>query len=214
MEEFERISKNIAKAIKEADITYEELSRRTGIARSALHRYATGQTDKLPIDRVIKIAIAVGKSPAFIMGWTDDDSNNIKADNIYPLEKKSFPLLGEIACGEPIMAAEKFELYVKAGTDVQADFCLRCKGDSMVGARINDGDIVFIRKQPMVENGEIAAVIIDDEATLKRVYYDEANSKIVLQAENSHYAPLVYVAEELNQIRILGKAVAFQSDVK
>jgi repressor LexA len=135
-------------------------------------------------------------------------------DNLYSIEKKSFPLLGEIACGEPIMADEEFELYVKAGTDVQADFCLRCKGDSMTGARIQDGDIVFIRKQPMVENGEIAAVIIDDEATLKRVYYDDKNSKIVLQAENPHYAPLVYVNDELNQVRILGKAVAFQSDVK
>ena len=84
----------------------------------------------------------------------------------------------------------------------------------MINARILDGDIVFIREQPMVENGEIAAVIIDDEATLKRVYYYQDEGKLVLQAENPSFAPLVYVGEELNTIRILGKAVAFQSDVK
>ena len=98
--------------------------------------------------------------------------------------------------------------------DIDADFCLRAKGDSMIGARIMDGDIVFIRNQPMVDNGEIAAVIIDDEATLKRVYYDRDAGKLMLVPENPKYSPLMYVGEELNNIRILGKAVAFQSDVK
>ena len=67
------------------------------------------------------------------------------------------------------MANEEKELYVEAGANIHADFCLKAKGDSMIGARIYDGDIVFIRKQEMVNNGEIAAVMIDDEATLKRV---------------------------------------------
>lgn len=84
----------------------------------------------------------------------------------------------------------------------------------MINARIYDGDIVFIRKQPIVENGEIAAVIVGDEATLKRVFFYPEKSKLVLNAENSKYEPLVYVGDELNQIRIIGKAVAFQSDVK
>ena len=84
----------------------------------------------------------------------------------------------------------------------------------MVDARIYDGDLVFIRQQNMVENGEIAAVLIEDEATLKRVYYDEKNATITLVAANSKYAPFVYHGEELNNIKILGKAVAFQSIVK
>ena len=87
----------------------------------------------------------------------------------------------------------------------------------MINARIYDGDIVFIRKQPSVENGEIAAVLIDDmadvaETTLKRVYiYD---NKIILSAENTNYEPFVYVGEEMNNVRIVGKAVAFLSTVK
>ena len=96
--------------------------------------------------------------------------------------------------------------------NVHADFCLRCNGDSMVGARIKDGDVVFIRQQPEVENGEIAAVIIDDEATLKRVYLSA--DKIILQPENPRYEPFVFVGEELSQIRIIGKAVAFISWVE
>ena len=86
--------------------------------------------------------------------------------------------------------------------------------DSMIGARIQDGDIVFIHKQEMVDDGEIAAVLIDDEATLKRVYYDQENGILQLFAENPQYKTMRFTGEELDHIRILGKAVAFQSDVK
>ena len=127
------------------------------------------------------------------------------------------PLIGTIACGTPILAGENVEREVLLPENVSADFCLRCKGDSMINARIYDGDIVFIRKQPSVENGEIAAVLIDDmadvaEATLKRVYVYE--NKIILSAENTNYEPFVYVGEEMNNVRIVGKAVAFLSAVK
>ena len=121
--------------------------------------------------------------------------------------------MGEIACGQPILTNEEHETYVEASADIQADFCLRAKGDSMTGARILDGDIVFIKEQPMVNNGEIAAVIVDNEATLKRVYYYPERQKLVLNPENPKYEPLVYVGEELNTVRILGKAVCFMSNL-
>lgn len=104
------------------------------------------------------------------------------------------------------------EACVEAGANIRADFCLRVKGDSMINARICDGDIVFIKKQPDVNDGEIAAVLIGNEATLKRVY--KKKNEIILVAENPAYKPLVYKNEELNEIRILGKAIAFQSDIK
>ena len=131
--------------------------------------------------------------------------------NLRPIQLKRFPLLGEIACGEPIFAQEDRETFLIADAEIAADFCLLARGDSMIGARIYDGDAVFIRSQPMVENGEIAAVIIDDEATLKRVYYDRAHARLQLVPENPAYSPLVYVGEELDNIRILGKAVGFMS---
>lgn len=85
--------------------------------------------------------------------------------NIRPISTQSLPMLGSIACGEPVLMSMDRKSYVQLGTEVKADFCLTAKGDSMINARIHDGDIVFIRKQDMVENGEIAAVAIDDEAT-------------------------------------------------
>ena len=123
------------------------------------------------------------------------------------------PIVGEIACGEPIYADEEHESFAAADSSLDANFCLRARGDSMTGARIYDGDIVFIRSQDSVDNGEIAAVIINDEATLKRVYYYPEDEKLILSPENPRYAPLVYIKEELNSIKILGKAVAFQSTI-
>lgn len=134
--------------------------------------------------------------------------------DILPIKRHRIPLLGSIAAGEPIYADEDRESYVECGTDIKADFCLKVRGDSMTGARIHDGDIVFVRTQEMVNNGEIAAVCIDDEATLKRVHYDREKNILTLMSENSAYQPLVYVNGTLDQVRILGKAIAFQSDIK
>lgn len=138
-------------------------------------------------------------------------ADTIDFDNILPIQPRRFPMLGEIACGEPIWADENKEHYVMADMDIQADFCLRAKGDSMINARIHDGDIVFIKQAEIVNNGEIAAVIIDNEATLKRVYYYPEKNKLVLNPENPKYEPLVYLNEELETIRILGRAVYFMS---
>ena len=125
---------------------------------------------------------------------------------------KKVPRLGTIACGKPIFANEEHGEFDTLPIEIKCDFTLVCKGDSMINARIYDGDIVAIKAQPTVENGEIAAVIIEDEATLKRVY--QIGDTLILQAENPSFADLQYHGEELNQIRILGKAVYFLSQVR
>lgn len=131
-------------------------------------------------------------------------------ENIIPFPNtKTVPLLGTIACGEPILAVENIEGDVAMPEHVHADFALKAKGDSMTDARINDGDIVYIRMQPIVQNGEIAAVLIDNEATLKRFY--QKGDTVTLMPCNNKYAPFTYTGEELNDIRILGKAVGFTS---
>ena len=117
------------------------------------------------------------------------------------------PILGSIACGAPILAQEHIDGYTGVPDFIHADFALVCRGDSMVGARIFDGDLVYIRQQDTVENGEIAAVLIDGEATLKRVRYSQ--DSVCLQPENPMYRPLILWGEEMNSLRILGKAVAF-----
>lgn len=132
--------------------------------------------------------------------------------NIRPIGTQRFPVLGSVACGEPVYMDEQRELYVDSTISVQADFVLIAKGDSMINARIHDGDIVFIHKQDIVENGEIAVVAIDDEATLKRFY--KYADMVVLRAENPAYKDFIFTPEDHKDVRILGKAVAFQSDVK
>lgn len=123
--------------------------------------------------------------------------------NLKPVAIQRLPMLGNISAGKPIFADEEHEFMVES--DIKADFCLRVQGDSMVGAGIFNGDIVFIRQQPTVNNGEIAAVLIDDEATLKRVY--KTNNLISLIAENPAYPPIIYKANDGHDILILGKAV-------
>ncbi len=100
-----------------------------------------------------------------------DDIDLYKYDNILPITTQKIPFLGSVACGQPIYAEEDKESYIVLGTNIKADFCLRAQGDSMIDARIHDGDIVYVRKQEAVDNGEVAVVLIGDEATLKRVYY-------------------------------------------
>lgn len=122
------------------------------------------------------------------------------------------PLIGSIACGAPILAEEHIEDYVDTPAHIHADFALTCKGDSMINARIFDGDVVYIRQQETVDNGQIAAVLIDGEATLKRVRLFEDH--ISLEPENPQYRPIVLWGEDMNTVRILGKAVAFTSTVR
>lgn len=213
------ITENIKNAIDEKKLSYSELSKSTGIPKSTLQRYATGTTKKIPIIAINKIEAALGVKKGTLMGWDSSSvsqSNGTSSlfdtyDDIVPIKTKKIPLLGEIACGEPIVANREYEVYVDATINIHADYAVKARGDSMINARIFDGDIVFIREQPDVEDGEIAAVIIEDEITLKRVYKEE--NRLELKAENPRIKPLIYRGEELNHIRILGKAIAFQSDI-
>lgn len=186
-----------------------------GVSPATVYRYENGDIEKVPGDRLGPIANALQTTPAFLMGWEVEgamDSMKLPT-NIMPMpEMRKIPLLGTIACGEPILAVENIEEYVSIPKDLAGDFALKCKGDSMINARIFDGDIVYIRQQDTVENGEIAAVLIDNEATLKR--FKRLPDRIILSPENPMYDPLVYRNEEMNNVHILGKAVAFTSAVR
>lgn len=194
---------------KSKGMTLDELAELIGTSKQTIHRYENGIITNVPPEKVESLANALGTTPGELMGW--DTEPAIAYENVTPMSVKRLPVLGDIACGMPIYADEKHESFVSVSDKFDADFCLTARGDSMIGARIYDGDIVFIRSQSAVENGEIAAVILGDEATLKRVYYYPNEKKLVLSPENPRYAPLVYVGRELENVKIIGKAVAFQS---
>lgn len=194
---------------KQAGLTLDELAERVGTSKQTIHRYENGIITNVPPRKIESLASALGTTPQELMGWDDEPTADYK--NVMPVSVKQLPVLGDIACGMPIYAEERHESFVSVAEGLDADFCLKAHGDSMVGARIFDGDVVFIRSQSTVENGEIAAVILGDEATLKRVYYYPNEGKLVLSPENPRYAPLVFVGRELENVKIIGKAVAFQS---
>lgn len=205
-----RINKALAiRGMKQVD-----LSEKTGIPKSAISQYCSGAF-KPKQKRLFLIAEALDVDEAWLMGLDVpmERGASSRIPNIIPMpESRKVPLLGAIACGSPILAEENIEEYIDIPKELAGDFALICRGDSMINARIFDGDIVYIRQQDSVDNGEIAAVLIDNEATLKRVrLFDD---HIVLEPENPMYKPLAYWYEEMNTIRILGKAVAFTSAVR
>lgn len=202
-----------------ANETLEQIATLTKVNKSTVLRWENGETDRIKITTIHTLAKHFDVNPAWLMGANvsmhENQTSNIdlsSTDNIVPFPNmKKVPLLGTIACGEPITAEENIETYLNMPEGVKGTFALRCKGDSMINARIFDGDIVFIREQPDVENGEIAAILIDNEATLKRVYKYE--NRIELRAENPTFQPLSFEGEQLVDIRILGKAVGFLSTI-
>ena len=199
----------LALVMAEKNMRAAELSRRTGISKPRLSQYLSGVY--IPkADAICSIAQALGINEGYLLGTSDSSLPEKNEDTRF----KALPLVGEIACGTPVFANEEDSGLVITNIDTDADFCLIAKGDSMKDARICNGDTVFIKKTDVVSNGEIAAVVINDEATLKRVYYYPESEKLMLIPENNNYEPLVFVGEDLEKIHIIGKAVAFKSDIK
>lgn len=191
-------------------MTQKEVADKIGVKSQAIHKYETGVVVNLKRSTIEKLAQIFDVSPLYIMGLENSVSaysNMESAPAFYTV-----PIIGSIACGTPIEAIEDKSGEVQVDKRYKVDFALICKGDSMINARIFDGDVVYIRAQPDVENGEIAAVLIENEATLKRVY--KYPNRIELRPENPTFPVLNYEVDELKEIRIIGKAIAFSSEIR
>ena len=211
------LAERIRSLRKERGMSLEVLAEAVGVSRQTIFRYETGAITNIPSEKVEAMAKALGTTPARLMGWEDESDfstfNSIKAEPFSAVATKSLPVLGNVACGEPIFASEERKHFVRGSASIGADFCLTAKGDSMINARIFDGDLLFVRKQESVDDGEIAVVLIDDEATVKRVYYNREDSILTLMPENPIYKPMRFSGRELERIRILGKVVSGQYKV-
>ena len=194
-----------------------DLSKKTKVAEGTISCYINGRYEAKQ-NRVQVFAEALNVNPAWLMGYDvpmETESRHSVAPASRPIppgfepmpKMKKVPLIGAIACGEPITAMENREGEIDVPEDIRCDFALRCKGNSMIGAGIHDGDAVYIRIQPEVENGQIAAVRIGDEATLKRVYLH--TDYIELRPENPDYESIIRRREEMNDVHIEGKAVGY-----
>ena len=200
------VGERLKRRRKELGMSAEAVAEKLGCSPSTVYRYENGEINKMGIDKLKPIAEAINTSPAYLMGWEDEEALPANVSRIEPMQK--IPLVGQIACGMPILAEQNVEDFVDLPGHIRADFALTCKGESMIGAGIRTGDIVYIRKQEEVENGQIAAVMVGgDEATLKRVYTKPGVVQLV--AENPNIAPAVFIGKEAEQIHIIGLAVAY-----
>ena len=187
-----------------AGLSQDELAKKTGYNdRSSIAKIEAGKVD-LTQSKLVAFADALNTTPGYLMGWEPDSKPPIPA-GFQPLPKRDrIPRVGQIACGTPILAEENVETYDEVPSEWHADFTLLCQGDSM-DPKIKDSDVVAIHSQPMVENGEIAAVLIDGEATLERVFLFDDH--IELRAENPTFPTILRIGEDMNTITIEGKAV-------
>lgn len=196
------VSQRLIDAYRKSGLSYPELEKITGIPKSSIQRYITGMYEDIPMSRLEKIADALNVSAAYIMGWEDE-----LPSNIVPIHRRMIPVLGNVAAGQPIWADEEHDEYVDDNGTKGADFALRVKGDSM-SPLIEDGDFVYVHRQPTVRNGQIAVVIDGDSATLKYVYIN--NDGVQLASHNPKYAPMVYTGDAAAQLHIAGLAIAYR----
>jgi repressor LexA len=192
-------AQRLSECLDESGMRDYHLANYLRLSAGTISRYKAG--DIAPkITAVVAMAEKFGVREEWLIGLDD-----VKYDENKPTYKQ-IPILGRIAAGKPLNVEEDVMGYEYVPASVPVDFALQVHGDSMIGARIFDKDIVFFRKQDMVETGEIAAVQIDgQDYTLKRVYYDKRT--IELRAENPMYPPLVYREADRKEVRILGKAI-------
>lgn len=201
------MAENIKRYMEKKDINAKQLAEILDFPYTTVLSWINA-TNYPRIDKIEQMADFFGVKKSDLIEDKIDAIINRHPD-LHPFRKiRSVPILGTIACGTPVWAEENFEGYV--GIDpmhMDGEFALICKGDSMVDAEIHDGDIVLMKKVPDVEDGEIAAVLIDNEATLKRVY--KRDDSLVLQPCNRNYGPIVYSAKEAedNGIQIIGECV-------
>ena len=192
---------------KELGLTMKQVAEAVGVSEATVCRWESGQIANMRRDRINNYAKILRVDPNFIM--TGEKKANILSgiSNIIPIEPmERIPLLGAIACGDPILAQENIEDYIDLPRTIKADFALTCEGDSMIDAGIKDGDVVYIRSQPEVQNGQIAAVLVDGEsATLKRFFFNDG--VVTLMAAHQSYPPIVKAGSDVEQVRVLGLAV-------
>lgn len=195
------IGEKIKKLRLDNNMTLEELGGKVGVSKQSLFKYENGIVTNIPLDRIEKLGKVLGVDPSELVGWSN--VKEVKLD----IQPRKIPILGKIAAGTPILAVENHEDYFDTSEFINADFALQIQGDSMIGSRIYDGDIVFLKKQSYIDNGQIGAFLIDGEATLK--IFNKQAGTVMLLSSNPNYSPIILNPDRENII--LGKLIGVYS---
>lgn len=202
------VSDRLRKTMELRGMKQVELANRTGIGKSSICTYLSG--DYAPKQgNIYKLAEALQVNPEWLMGQDapmEPTAPRLPHPDLLPVRRRRVRMLGAIAAGEPIFADEERDTYVSVDDELECDFALKVSGDSM-SPRLLDGDIVFFREQEDVDDGQIAAVIIDDSATLKHVYHLPDGVQLV--SDNPKYPPMIFDSRNSTYARILGLAVGY-----
>lgn len=194
-------AERISNAIKSKGLSYAELEKLTGVSKSALQRYASGETKKIPVDAIESIAAATGVTARYLMGW--DDESNISAvfsENIHMV-----PVFESVSAGFGADAQNRvidfMPLFIESDSEAASTICVRVCGDSM-HPKIEDGDIVQVLKQDTADTGDIVVILDGDDAYVKRFIHSRTG--VILESLNPAYPPMKYTKEESNELRIVG----------
>lgn len=186
------------------NLTLEEVGNKIDASKQTLYKYENDIITNIPSDKIERLSQIYGVSPSYLMGWDDANAPTIKSliTKVIPGNMVNLPIIGKISCGAGVLIYDGIEGYEPTPADWLNGgeyFYTRAKGDSMINARIQDGDLVLIKKQSDVDDGEIAAILIDEDIFLKRVY--KRNDSVILQSENPKYPPMI--ADPKNQSCII-----------
>lgn len=200
---------------KEHGYTQESLAAVIGVERSSVGKYE-GKSGVIPSNDVLaRIADLFGVSIDYLLERENRNqispANQTFPPNILPVQRRKIPILGNVAAGEPIFADEEHEEYVIDDDANDCDFALRIAGDSMEPL-LHDGDIVYVRQQDDVNDGEIGILLLDDEAVIKHIYHIPDGVQVVSQ-NAAKYPPKTYTWPNYDTIRILGRAVAYRRNL-
>lgn len=193
----------------ELELTLEDVAKRVGVSPATISRWESGDIANMRRDRIAALAKALQISPAVIMGW---DVDTPIPPGAHRPQFKKVPMLGYAAAGQPLENLNQDTPYYDVDNKYDVDFCITVRGDSMINAGINDGDIVFIKSMPEVPNGRIACVEIDNEKVCLKRFYKSADG-IMLVSENPKYPPIQLNRFNCQSVKILGLAVLRQSEI-
>ena len=216
MEEFKN---RLKEALEKREMRPVDLSERTGISRSVISSYLAGRW-KAKQDNLYLISKAMNIDPAWLMGYDISmDGTPTKKHKESPAPKgthkpqfKKVPMMGYAAAGQPLEDINQDINFFDVENKYDVDFCITVRGDSMINANINDGDIIFIKSMSEVPNGKIACVEIDNEKVcLKRFYKNE--NVVMLVSGNPTYPPMNLNESNTYDVKILGLAVLKQSEI-
>lgn len=215
------LSEKLKSLRKQHNMTQADVAEIVGVSQQAVGKWERGIASP-DYDALAKLAKRFNVSADYLIGLQSKEmAEKVEDVKLYLLRHegitldtgndlqslKRVPIIGTIACGSPILAEQNISGYTCC-TDFSADFALVAKGDSMINRRIHDGDLVFIKSQPDVEDGDVTAVLIDGEATLKIIR--RTDDAVMLLPANDKYPPMVFHKQDVDSFRVLGKAIGFQ----